>query len=60
MTAFVECGDYFKELSQYKSDQIASGLSAEEGTMDLMGKLHDASRRMGSNTCSTFGESLGN
>jgi hypothetical protein len=38
ITAFIECGDYFKELSEYKSKQMASGLSAEKGTMDLMGK----------------------
>lgn len=45
MTAFTECGDYFKELSEYKSKQMASGLSAEKGTMDLMGKLSAVASR---------------
>ena len=39
MQAFIECGDYFKELSEYKSKQLACGVSAGKGTMDLMGKI---------------------
>ena len=43
VSAFIECGDYFRELALYKSDQMASGLSAEQGTMDLMGMYRDPS-----------------
>lgn len=34
--AFRECGEYFKELSEHKSKQLAHGEEAEKGSMDLM------------------------
>jgi len=38
--SFYECSDYFRELSEYKLQQIEQGEKAEDGTMDLMGKFH--------------------
>jgi hypothetical protein len=35
--SYFECADYFKELSEYKVEQLKNGEKAEEGTMDLMG-----------------------
>ncbi|KAH8815558.1 cytochrome P450 monooxygenase-like protein [Xylogone sp. PMI_703] len=41
--AYSECGDYFKELSEYKIKQLALGEEAEKGSMDLMKPLVEAS-----------------
>jgi hypothetical protein len=59
MQAFIECGDYFKELSEYKSKQLAGGVSAGKGTMDLMGKSPRHKQKQTPNTRSTSCESLG-
>lgn len=42
--SYFECADYFKELLEYKVDQLARGEKAEEGTMDLMGNYFQWSR----------------
>ncbi len=36
--SYFECADYFKELSEYKVEQLERGEEASQGTMDLMGK----------------------
>ncbi|TVY51968.1 Cytochrome P450 3A9, partial [Lachnellula suecica] len=41
--ALCECSDYFKELSEYKIQQIERDEKAADGTMDLMGPLVKAS-----------------
>lgn len=45
LRAYFECGDYFRELSEYKIQQIDRGEAAEKGTMDIMGPLVTASER---------------
>jgi hypothetical protein len=37
--SFFECGDYFRELSEYKTHLLERGETAEKGTMDLMGSI---------------------
>jgi hypothetical protein len=37
--SFHECSDYFKELSEYKVEQIEQDEKAVDGTMDLMGEF---------------------
>ena len=34
---FYECGDYFRELSKYKVNQLECGEIAEIGIMEFMG-----------------------
>lgn len=35
--SYFECGDYYKELTETRVKEIASGEAAERGTIDVIG-----------------------
>jgi hypothetical protein len=37
--SYLECGDYFRELSKNKAKELEDGEIAEKGTMDVMGEF---------------------
>jgi len=37
LRSYVECSDYFSELSEFKVRQLGRGETTEKGTMDVMG-----------------------